>query len=155
MLTSDHTLPSMTVQRYFLRRMELYTGRDEDTTGTENGILGETVVQQLKRAGLLDKGHHVIMDRAFNNLPVALHLRRKHRTTVTGTINANRKGIEKTELEALMERETDGKIPRGSHSVASMHVDADAGAGLDAADVSVTCWMDTKDVSTHCCLLKV
>ena len=95
----------------------LYTGK-EDVQHAELGALAATVLRELEAAGPLGDGHHVVCDRAFTNIPLAFRLLVEHSTTLTGTVNANRRGVD-TDAVDLADEELSGKILRGTYGYAT------------------------------------
>ena len=143
------------VSRYCLRAT-LYTGKAdvaEEHAGMaeELGKLASAVLLELDAAGLLGKGHHVVCDRAFTNIPLAFRLAASHQTTLTGTVNTNRKGVDLDAVDLKDDAEY-GKVERGTYEYATTTLKlaaAGASALAEAAAVVVTLtrWQGSKPVT--------
>lgn len=121
----------------FCYRVSMYSGARVDVTQQQEnhmGILGATLFVEVEACGLLDVGAHVVCDRAFTNLALALLLRQRN-TTLTGTLNRNRKGVGATDFEVTGER---GSLSFGSTTLQT--------EGLPAVGMGLTVWMDRKPV---------
>ena len=137
------------VSRYCCH-LDLYCGlrkRDEPLDIHEQiGKNGQVVLECLRNAGLLDMGHHIVMDRAFTNIPLFRFLRQWHRTTCTGTLNANRKGVDVSNLPLLGDR---GYFINGSVTLTQ----SSSNQACSRVVMNVGNWQDSKPVlflSTEC-----
>ena len=117
------------------------SGDGDATLHKTLGALGCTVHAALRSAELLDTGRHVVFDRAFSCIPL-FHKLRVANTTATGTVNANRKGVDVDDFEF------DGSCERGSVSFGHARIEGDT-TRKDRVDNFVLTfmrWMDSKDV---------
>ena len=116
----------------------MYSGARTDISEeqtTQMGILGATMFAELDACARLDVGAHVVCDRAFTNLAVAM-LMRLRKTTLTGTLNRNRKGVNTEDFNISGER---GSMDFGSTALRSE-------AEAQTVKIGVTVWMDRKPV---------
>ena len=125
----------------------LYHGDRDKEAGHDPGVLSNlgalayTVYDELRLANLLNEGHHFVADRAFLNIPTTHALRRAN-TTVTGTVQSNRKGIDCDDFIL------DGN-ERGAAEFGHTKVERDKAAANkpDSHTVCFTRWMDSKPVN--------